>query len=92
MQSLKVRACYQLLGIEDLLACLPLDSNNLITNQRVLSSAQKQKANPFIDRAYNQTKAGVTKDAEAEVQKTTDNYSKIIDGLVADKESEIMTV
>lgn len=32
------------------------------------------------------------KDAEAEVQKTTDNYSKIIDGLVADKENEIMTV
>lgn len=32
------------------------------------------------------------KDAEAEVQKITDEYSKISDSLVAEKEGEIMTV
>lgn len=34
----------------------------------------------------------LAKDAEAEVQKLTDNYSKSVDALIVEKEKEIMTV
>ena len=58
----------------------------------ILRNVRRDTIDAFKQMKKDGLSEDLEKDAEAEVQKITDKFTQVIDGLVAEKESEIMTV